>query len=494
MKAVDPFQGPTGIQPGRGGFPRDSRDVPYVTDPTGATVKSGARKGEPKRLRYSSTSGFGRQIENPTNLVKWAERKIIEGLATDPTLLDRYDPELGNADSVVAAAKQAADANRAADVGTHIHWLLELYDLGHTIVDALADGVELGLTNQQQVAVIDAWKVALAVTGIEVLEVERAVVDDAWRCAGTLDRIVRCTRDLHFVTDDGREATIPAGTVVVLDVKTGSLRLTHAIQTASYAQAVPYDTAAETRGVWPWPIDQTHALIAHVDVRAGTVGFIHVDLVAGREHGGACVVQAKAWEARADVFAKTSVAVSVPADPASSSAVEPPVVVQDAPAPVGGRTLQRTPADEQDAIRSRPTPDEGDSVDDPTFDVLQREYLALGGEGRAWITALTEQANRGGVPFHTKGHRTRRRYEIVRALVLVATDWVRDGFGPHVDQYLRDLLEPIIGDCAQFPTVPLGHLVGSLSATEAAQLGGLLDGRYLLVITDEGRPTLRPAA
>lgn len=128
-------------------------------------------------------------------------------------------------------------------------------------------------------------------------------------------------------------------------------------------------------------------------------------------------------------------------------------------------------------------------MDDPTFDVLQRAYQALAAEGRAWIASLTEQATRGLVPFHTRGHRTARRFEIVRALVLLAQR------GDHDDETVRGLLEPIIGDCAQFPSVPVGHLVGSLSATEAAQFSGLVDGRYSISCDDRtGRPILKEAA
>ena len=103
----------------------------------------------------------------------------------------------------------------------------------------------------------------------EILAVEASCVDDTWRLAGTLDRIARTTRPLRFVRASGEIVDVPAGTVLVLDVKTGEDRIDrgywqgYAIQIASYAQSVPYDTEAETRGEWPWPIDQQHALIAH---------------------------------------------------------------------------------------------------------------------------------------------------------------------------------------------------------------------------------------
>jgi hypothetical protein len=128
-------------------------------------------------------------------------------------------------------------------------------------------------------------------------------------------------------------------------------------------------------------------------------------------------------------------------------------------------------------------------VDDGDFDVLQRHYMALDAAGRAWITALTEQSIQASVSFHARDNRTRRRYSIIRALVLIA----REGDLDRADDFVRGLLEPIIGDCAQFPSVPVGHLVGSLSASEAAVFAGLVDGRYQLVFTDEGKPYARAA-
>ena len=44
------------IRRGRGGFLCNTQDVPFVTDPTGAVVKGGARKGEPKRLAYGNNA------------------------------------------------------------------------------------------------------------------------------------------------------------------------------------------------------------------------------------------------------------------------------------------------------------------------------------------------------------------------------------------------------------------------------------------------------
>lgn len=531
----------TGIQRGRGGFYRTSNDVPYVSDPSGATMKHDGTKAElialcfergidvpekvtvaqlhellgprPKRIPYGSPSNFGKRIENTTNLVKWGERRVVLGIGTDPELValcgqlvgldvdsDEYK-EL--ADTIIIKAKDAAEAGLAADRGTFGHALSEDFDEGRDWLVRLEAGEQLGLDAAVQAELVRVWREMLERNGLEVLVVEASVIDDHWRLAGTLDRIVRTTRELRFALVTGEVVTIPVGTVLVLDIKSGRRKTddrtgaviywqAYATQIASYAQSVPYDTATEQRGEWPFEISQEHALIAHLDVLAAIDGnasceLVYVDLVAGREHGGACVVSAKAWEQRTDVFSVAQL------DAASSteSAIADETTIEehdDAPAVVA----PRTPKDELDAVCARPAPDEGGEVVDPTYDVLQKAYLALGKTERAWITALTEQAMHGGVSFHSRGHRTLRRYEIIRGLVALA------GAGFDDDQLLRAALHVVIGDVAHFTSVPAGHLVGSLSAKEAAWFSIVCDrlatAPFALVFTDDGHPMLRTAA
>jgi len=510
--------GPTGIQRGRGGFMRNAADVPYVTDPSGALVKSGPRKGEPKRLAYGSPSNRGKQIENTTNLVKWGERRVVLGIGADPELvamcaqltgLDVDSDEYKTlADSIIMRAKEAAEANLAADRGTHGHALTEDSDDGRDWLTRAADGEDLGFDKDVQAAIVAAWEQMLERTGLEILAVEASCVDDTWRLAGTLDRIARTTKPLRFSLPTGEVREVPADTVLVLDIKTGRRKIDersgatmfwhgYAIQIASYAQSVPYDTEAETRGEWPWSISQEHAVIAHLDVLAAIEGdatceLVYVDLVAGREHGGECVVMAKEWEKRTDVFSVAQLDEISVAPVATEEAAPPPTVAVPLPepAPVPAPAASRTPQQEQEAVRSRPKPDDGDNVVDPTFDVLQRHYLALQPEGRAWITSLTEQAMHAGVSFHSKGHRTQRRYEIIRALVHLAAE----GVDETLDATVRTFLEAVIGDCAQFPSVPTGQLIGSLDVHEAKRFAGLVDGTFSLAFTDAGKPTLRTAA
>jgi hypothetical protein len=486
-----------GIQRGRGGFLRSTDGKPYVTDPSGATVKSGARKGEPKRLAYGSPSSAGKMIENTYNLQKWGERMTVLGVGIDAevaaacmalTTLERDSDEFkAAADAVVVAAKAAAKANLAAERGTHTHALSEDHDEDRNWLLRAEEGEDLGLPTEVQAALVDAWRQCLEENGLEIIAVEASCVDDTWRLAGTLDRIARTTHPLRFVVAGGEIIEVPAGEVLVLDVKSGKRTTdgagvvqywhSYAVQVASYAQSVPYDTTTEVRAEWPHPISQTHALIAHLDVLgaldgAATCTLVHVDLVAAREHGGATVQQAKSWAARKDVFSVASVTTAtepatgfpfLPAAPLShlvgdgSEGQVEPEAAGAAPAPA----CPPSPA-EQLATLNRATPIEGDAIDEADAEALERAYVALDAVARAWITALAKQATQAHVSFHLKGNRTLRRFELLRGLVELATHGITD------DETLRAVLASIHGDCAWFPAVTPGHLVGALDATDAA--------------------------
>ena len=89
--------------------------------------------------------------------------------------------------------------------------------------------------------------------------------------------------------------------------------------------------------------------------------------------------------------------------------------------------------------------------------------------------------------FHSSGHRTQRRFEIIRALVELAVNG-------NTDDDVRDLLAVVVGDIAHSTAVPLGALVGSLSATEAATFARFVHGDLALRFDDDGWPHLTPHA
>lgn len=304
----------------------------------------------PKRVQYGRPSGLGKQIENTINLQKWSERMVALGIARDSTLqneaakladLDQNGDEFKQAaDALAVKAKQVAQAHLAAERGTHHHELTEDVDNDRDPIARMERGEQLGVPRHVQHALLDAWASMLTTFGLEILATEAPCVDDGWCQAGTLDRIARLTRDLRFVLPDGEIVTLPAGLIIVLDIKTGRLRvdektgllaywLSYAVQLASYAKSVPYNTATGCRGEWGFKIDQRWAVIAHLDILAALDGeavcrLILVDLEAGRHAGDLCV-DARKWEKRKDVFSVPcdDLAVRVPVNKPAETDINP---------------------------------------------------------------------------------------------------------------------------------------------------------------------------
>lgn len=522
------------IARGRGGFYRSETGAPYVTDPNDATVKSGKRKGEPKRIPYGAPSSRGKQIENTHNLQKWSERRVVRGIGIDLALIAdcavvaRLDPESQEykdaADRVVLRARAAAEAMLAADRGSHSHALSEDYDEERDWIARAEAGEDLGLGREVQASLVEAWRVMLEREGLEILAVEASCVDDRWHLAGTLDRIARTTKLLRFALVTGEVVEVPPDTVLVLDIKSGKRKArpdgsllywqAYGIQVASYAQSVPYDTETETRSEWPWVIDQTHALIAHLDVLGALDGnpsceLVWMDLQSSREHGGETVVAARAWESRRDVFSVAQLASpEVDASTGDAPAEGEPAVAPSAeldgtgPAPgvddargtqqglrrgTSGVPLALSPAEQLAALTAGP--DEGGPADPAAVAALERRYEALGPAARSWLRDRVIEAQQHGVSLHLKGNHTLRRFELVRGLVAVADTEQNE------DETLRCVVATILGDVAHFPAVTLGHLVGSLTAAEAATFAtrctALVETEVPAVVDEAGRVHLQ---
>lgn len=336
---------PQGLTKAPGDFTRNSRGTPYVSHPDGDTVKSGKRKGETKWCAYGRPSSLGKDIENSFGLQRWRERKIVHGIAKalngewDDTVeiaLDRvsdaeFDDCLGELDAIVVLAKKFAKANLAAEQGTHVHELTEDVDVEERDpILRMERGEEHELPIEVQQAMLEAWRQGCETYGLVMLEVERKVVHDGWRQAGTLDRLALLSQDIRFANG----VTLPAGTVILLDIKTGKITVTndkveywhnYAVQCAVYAASRPYDVDADTRGEWEHEINQDWAIIAHLPVKevlAGkaTLRLVLCDIKAGREAITTIVEPMLAWQARRDLFAFThgdepTVVIDVPCIP-----------------------------------------------------------------------------------------------------------------------------------------------------------------------------------
>lgn len=268
---------------------------PFVLDPTGART----RGGKVRSLLYGRPSGFHRWIENGFALERWSERMVLVGLSrlvADGVVNGPLEHDDGDLDELVARAKHVAGADLAAARGTAAHEATHrLHDLERAELDVIAGLEELGFSDELVDAILLAYEDALARWGLEVLASEVRVVDDVWRLAGTADRFVRLTRDLRF-----GDVVIRAGTVVVLDLKTGALRVKggevlywsgYAVQLRSYAHGCLYviEGDDERREPLPWPVDTSSGLILHVDI----AGALDTDVVTASlwwcdlEHGRA---------------------------------------------------------------------------------------------------------------------------------------------------------------------------------------------------------------
>lgn len=336
-----------------------------ITPPAKTTVPElkkllGAEPAAP--VVFGRPSSLGKQIENTTNLQKWSERATALGVFLDPELLqvlgdldeNQRNLDDGEArellDRIVVKAKAAAQAGIAAERGTHTHALTEDHDGERDWIERARTGEDLGIEIEAQAALVKAWERALALNELEIIATEVNGVDFHGRQAGTIDRIARLGKDLRFVLPGGEIVTLPAGLVVVLDIKTGRLREErgivqywqgYSVQVATYARCNPYDVDTDQAGEWGYDIDQHWALIAHLDVRGAIDGqascrLVLVDIEAGREAAEHCL-WARQWERRTDVFSlitdddDTCVTVEVASTEDPATSVEAPEVTPSPP-------------------------------------------------------------------------------------------------------------------------------------------------------------------
>lgn len=445
-----------------GDFKRDSRGTPYVSHPDGATVKSGKRAGEVEWVRYGRPSGLGKQIESAYNLLRWKERSLVYGcldpevrrLADETLTGEPWTPEWKSAaDGVVAAAARAAKMQEAAERGTHMHGVTEDDDKDRDWVHRAELGEQMGIPLEAQEAMLGTWQAMLATTGLEVLAVEVPVVNDRWRQAGTLDRIARLTKDLRFAQPDGTIVTLRAGTVIVLDLKTGKVTRdakgivqwwhTYAIQVACYADSIPYDTATETRGEWEWPVDADWAVIAHLPVTDALNGNAHCDLIlvdlnAGRYGAELCMLAGE-WESRGDLFADFH------------DVVEPKALPD--------------PHRHAGLIVARPAPTDDGRIGDDALAAIVGRVAALPAEARAVLEGYALAAHAAGKGFNIRKEPSRRRHYLYRALLQLA-----EHFGADLeDDHVRAAVAVVLPEAGQL-AVPLGEALGSLVEHEAALL------------------------
>lgn len=251
---------------------RDRWGRPEIVPPSGG-----------RKVGYRRASSFGSPLESDWNLQLWAKRQVARGIARRDDLviavtraevgLTDPDPDVvreakSRLDALAEEAMQVVESGAKASIGTSVHDICELLDTGR----------DPGHIPSTVRADVDAYR-ALTGPRFEMVSVERFVVHDELRVAGTLDRAVKLRREM--VTPDG--TILDAGVVLIGDQKTSQdmswAGCKFAVQCLVYAEGTPYDTATGKREPWGHDAPRTDwALIIHTPSMQGTAALYWVDL------------------------------------------------------------------------------------------------------------------------------------------------------------------------------------------------------------------------
>lgn len=211
-----------------------------------ADPKGGKGKG------YTRVTTLTKTCSDTHGLTEWIKRVVAVGIAKRPDLIAEAAnltvDDKGPLKEIIAAAEEVGGANEKRRLGTALHKILEIIDLGGeaTVPADLAPHVA-------------AYKEAMTAAGVVVVpeHTEQVFIHDELEYAGTADRIV----------------TVPGFDLpLIADLKTGKDPLAYgageiSMQLACYAHAQHvYDYETEQRSPMP-KVDQRWGLVIHLSAR-----------------------------------------------------------------------------------------------------------------------------------------------------------------------------------------------------------------------------------
>jgi len=462
---------------------------------------------------YTRVTTIAKSADDGGGLIPWKATLAVVGSLRRPGILASwqalmaehpdpwYSPAKDRCKQLVEQAAEAGGATDRADIGTALHALVE---------QSVKSGwSEMPLLQPGMQADIEAYRRTLEAAGIRVLPefVERIVVLDRHRAAGTSDNLA---------------IEVPGYGLLVGDLKTGTdLRYSWqaiAVQLAAYANADAMytqgdaaDGSQDRREPMP-PVSKEIGLVIHLPAGEARCELHLVDLVAGWK-AFEMSMDIREWRSRKNLARPLQLATAPAAptpSPAPAAAAAPPpdfdapatpatIAAPEESAPHGTAPVEQpaagipnpaattvpafdepapsappvppelTPADQRAAIDQRPAPDEGATIAEVDVEALRTAAAALSAEARALVGATVQESIQAGLSLHMTEHRTVRRFETMRGVVVLAE---------HLDdqrETLRCILAEIVGDVAHFPTVAVGHVLGTLSADEARRFAHLCD-------------------
>lgn len=244
-----------------------------------------------KRSAYRRVTRFVGAIEDRYNLELHGQREVIWGMGARPDLValaaavpwhwqesghGKRDMA-GGKNSIADQARDAAQTAAKANTGTALHQFCELLD---------KDQLDWRRVPAEHKPSLEAYYRATREAGMRMVAIESFRVHDAWRVAGTTDRIVEIN-GRHYIAD----------------IKTGKIEfdgavLKMAMQLAMYAHSVPYDPETDTRGKDAVPVDVTRGIIIHLPVSGDAKGECSLHWLDIQYGWAGCQECKRVWEIR----------------------------------------------------------------------------------------------------------------------------------------------------------------------------------------------------
>jgi hypothetical protein len=242
-------------------------------------------------VRYSRPSSWGSDLDDESALTLWRIDRAMDGVAASPALAAKVAVKKGIKDGRKELRDEAILLGRgdeAADLGTALH-----------AMTCRVESMDGWIAPEPFAADLAAYLTVIDAAGLESVFTEVHLVNDAFRAAGTADRIFRARREL--VLPDGYKAS--PGTYFMGDIKTGK-RLDYslpgyAIQLALYADSMAYDVITNERTPLPERLHMRWGVLIHLPAGQAHCELSWIDLDVGRV-GAELVKGVRAWRARKD--------------------------------------------------------------------------------------------------------------------------------------------------------------------------------------------------
>jgi len=216
----------------------------------------GGGKPEP----YTRVSTLAKAISDTSALQDWKSRMTLKGAALRPDLiaLAQSTDDRKALNNAAKQALEAANAQKAANVGTALHSFSELVDIEGGTLEDVPEVYRPHIAKYQEI---------VSAAGIQMVAAESFVVNDHLKAAGSLDRLVMFD-----------------GELMVSDLKTGGalnfFAVETAMQVATYANSVLYDVDSGERN--DLPVSTTRGLLIHLPQDdLDKAGIYVLDLVEG---------------------------------------------------------------------------------------------------------------------------------------------------------------------------------------------------------------------